>query len=162
MKSIFLKGVLALVLAGSLFSCKDSKAKTTSSLEDTTVDAAELTNEAEQQTQEAMKTFDSNFAHVVYFWLHNPDSEDDRQAFEAALTKFLSRSGYAKTHFIGTPPVATRGVVDGSFTYNLIVTFESAEAQQAYQDEQPHLDFIDEAQHLWEKVVVYDAMGIDK
>lgn len=162
MKSILRKGVFSLVLAGCLVSCKENKTEAANSPVDATAEAAALTNEAEQQTQEAMKTFDSNFAHVVYFWLHNPDSEDDRQTFEAALTKFLSRSGYAKTHFIGTPPLATRGVVDGSFTYNLIVTFESAEAQQAYQDEQPHLDFIDEAQHLWEKVVVYDALGIDK
>ena len=104
--------------------------------------------------------FDANFTHTVFFWLKNPDNNADRLAFEAALKKFLDNSEFAKTNFIGVPPKATRGVVDGSFTYSLIVTFESAQAQQAYQDEIPHKVFIEEAQDLWEKVVVYDATGI--
>lgn len=112
------------------------------------------------QTTADMKTFDPTFTHVVYFWLHNPDSPADRDAFVASLSRFLSRSAYAKTKFIGTPPVATREVVDGSFTFSLILTFESAEAQAAYQQEQPHLDFIAEASHLWKKVIVYDAIGL--
>ena len=113
-----------------------------------------------QKNTDAMKTFDPAFAHTVYFWLHHPDKAEDRAAFEAALQRFLSRSAYAKTNFIGTPPEASRDVVDGSFTYSLIVTFESAEAQAAYQAEQPHLDFIAEAEHLWKKVIVYDSQGI--
>lgn len=117
--------------------------------------------QAGAQNTSDMKTFDPSFAHVVYFWLHNPDSQADRQDFEASLSKFLSRSQYAKTKFIGTPPVASREVVDGSFTYSLIVTFESAEAQAAYQKEQPHLDFIAESEHLWKKVIVYDSIGLD-
>ena len=117
--------------------------------------------QAGAQNTSDMKTFDPSFAHTVYFWLHNPDSPDDRQAFEASLRKFLSRSQYAKTNFIGTPPAASREVVDGSFTYSLIVTFESAEAQAQYQKEQPHLDFIAESQHLWKKVIVYDSIGLD-
>ncbi len=112
------------------------------------------------QKSSDMKNFDPAFAHTVYFWLHNPDSEADRAAFEQSLKKFLSRSEYAKTNFIGTPPKASRDVVDGSFTYSLIVTFESAGAQAAYQAEQPHLDFISESEHLWEKVIVYDSTGI--
>lgn len=112
------------------------------------------------QTQSEMATFNPAFAHTVYFWLHNPDKAEDRKAFEESLSRFLSRSQYAKTNFIGTPPQASREVVDGSFTYSLIVSFESAEAQAAYQAEQPHLDFIAESQHLWKKVIVYDSVGI--
>ena len=115
---------------------------------------------ASAQTTSDMKSFDPTFAHVVYFWLHNPDSQADREAFVASLSNFLSRSAYAKTKFIGTPPVATREVVDGSFTFSLILTFESAEAQAAYQKEQPHLDFIAESEHLWKKVIVYDSTGL--
>jgi len=117
--------------------------------------------QARGQNHSDMTSFDPSFAHTVYFWLHNPDSPDDRQAFEASLRKFLSRSQYAKTNFIGTPPAASREVVDGSFTYSLIVSFESAEAQAQYQQEQPHLDFIAESQHLWKKVIVYDSIGLD-
>ena len=107
-----------------------------------------------------MKEFDSNFAHTVYFWLAHPDSYDDRIAFETSLQKFMDHSQYAKTKFIGKPPKANRDVVDGSFTYSLIVTFESAEAQQNYQDEAPHKLFIEESSGLWTKVAVYDSQGI--
>ena len=105
--------------------------------------------------------FDPTFVHSVYVWLNNPDSKADREAFEKAMHTFLNNSKYAKTKFFGTPPKATREVVDDSFTYKMIVTFESAEAQDAYQQEEAHLKFIEEAQPLWKKVVVYDAVSID-
>ncbi|PIB38720.1 Dabb family protein [Maribacter sp. 4G9] len=119
-----------------------------------------FTTMALSQTKENMKEFDPNFNHTVFFWLKNPDSQADRDAFVKSLSKFLDNSGYAKTKFIGTPPKASRDVVDGSFTFSLMVSFESAEAQQAYQDEAPHKLFIEESEHLWEKVTVYDSVGI--
>ena len=112
------------------------------------------------QTENTMREFNANFAHTVYFWLANPDNQEDRTAFETSLKKFLNHSAYAKTNFIGTPPRASRDVVDGSFTYSLIVTFESVDAQQKYQDETPHKLFIEESSHLWTKVIVYDSTGI--
>lgn len=114
------------------------------------------------QNQDSMKTFDPAFAHTVYFWFKDPDNTADRNLFETSLKKFLDNSAYAKTNFIGKPPKATREVVDGSFTYSLIVTFESAAAQEGYQNEQPHLTFIEECKHLWEKVIVYDSFGVAK
>ncbi|MDO1513380.1 Dabb family protein [Maribacter confluentis] len=119
-----------------------------------------MTNFSFGQNENEMTTFDSNFTHTVFFWLKNPDNAADRTAFETSLKKFLDNSGYAKTKFIGTPPKASRDVVDGSFTYSLIVTFESDEAQQAYQDEAPHKLFIEESSDLWSKVIVYDSKGI--
>lgn len=108
----------------------------------------------------SMTQFDPHFAHTVYFWLKNPDSQEDRAAFEKSLRRFLDNSAYAKTRFIGKPPRASRDVVDGSFTYSLILTFESAEAQQEYQTEPPHKRFIEESEELWEKVIVYDSQGV--
>lgn len=112
------------------------------------------------QTSNTMIEFDSNFVHTVYFWLANPYDKEACKAFETSLGKFLDNSAYAKTKFIGKPPRASRDVVDGSFTYSLIVTFESAEAQQNYQDETPHNLFIEESSKLWTKVVVYDSNTI--
>tara|TARA_R110000868_G_scaffold9349_7_gene46799 strand:+ start:9061 stop:9459 length:399 start_codon:yes stop_codon:yes gene_type:complete len=112
------------------------------------------------QEENSMKNFDPNFVHTVYFWLENPDNKEDCTSFEVSLRKFLDHSEYAKTKFIGKPPRASREVVDGSFTYSLIVTFESAEAQAAYQKEPPHLLFIEESNHLWTKVIVYDSKSI--
>ena len=118
--------------------------------------------DAISQNQQDMKTFDSNFVHTVYFWLHNPDNQEDCKAFEDSLSKFLEHSQYAKTKFIGKAPRSSRDVVDGSFTYSLVVTFESAEAQQAYQDEKPHKLFIKESEHLWKKVIVYDSIEVEE
>ena len=104
--------------------------------------------------------FDPAFVHSVYIWLKNPDSAEDRAAFEASMEKFMDRSLYAKTQFLGTPPRATREIVDDSYTYNLIVTFASAEDQDRYQTEKAHLDFIEESNHLWKRIVIYDALGL--
>ncbi len=114
------------------------------------------------QTKDSMKNFDPAFAHTVYFWFKDPNNQADRVKFEASLTTFLKNSEFAKTNFIGRPPVATRDVVDGSFTYALIVTFESAQAQEGYQNEEPHLAFIEECKHMWEKVIVYDSFGVSE
>ena len=105
-------------------------------------------------------TFDPAFVHSVYFWLHNPDSDADRTAFETALKTLLKESRYTKTNYIGTAPKAIRDVVDDSFTYKLIVTFESGEEQEKYQNEEAHLKFIEDAKHLWKKVLVYDAVEL--
>ncbi|WP_445385991.1 Dabb family protein [Robiginitalea sp. IMCC44478] len=114
------------------------------------------------QENKALLEFNPAFSHTVYFWLHHPDKPDDRARFEKALWDFLSESRYARTRFIGTPPKASREVVDDSFTYALILSFESAEDQEAYQQEEVHLKFIKEAGPLWKKVVVYDATGLEK
>lgn len=112
--------------------------------------------------QEMDKELDTRFTHVVYFWLNNPDEKEERAAFEQSLKKFLSESKYAKTKFIGVPAGTPRGVVDGSFTYSLILSFSSKEEQDLYQKEDAHLKFIEESEHLWKKVVVYDSVGITK
>ncbi|NKI25277.1 Stress responsive A/B Barrel Domain [Arenibacter nanhaiticus] len=119
-----------------------------------------LTVSSYGQQEKDMKNFDPNFVHTVYFWLKNPDSDTDRKAFETSLKKFLKDSKYAKTNFIGFPPQASRDVVDGSFTYSLVVTFDSAETQQKYQDEKAHKIFIEESSELWTKVIVYDSTSI--
>ena len=112
-----------------------------------------------QDTNESL-SFDPNFVHTVFFWLNNPDNAEDRAAFEAALKQLLKDSKYTKTNYIGTAPKAIRDVVDDSFSYKLVVTFESAEEQELYQNEEAHLKFIEDAKHLWKKVVVYDAIEL--
>ena len=117
-------------------------------------------NLSEVQAQEQTSEFDHHFTHVVYFWLKNPDSADDRKAFLTSLKNFMSKSDYAKTKFIGEPAGTSREVVEGGFTYSLILTFPSKEVQDKYQKEPSHLKFVEEAEHLWKRVVVYDSVGI--
>ena len=119
-----------------------------------------LTFQGTSQEKDNSATFNRNFVHTVFFWLHNPDSAEDRTAFEAALKQLLKDSKYTKTNYIGTAPKAIRDVVDDTFTYKLVVTFESDEEQELYQNEEAHLKFIEDAKHLWSKVVVYDAIEL--
>ena len=115
-----------------------------------------LTSCATRKTQE----FDSHFTHVVYFWLKNPENTADRAAFLKSLSTFMEDSQYANTKFIGEPAETPRGVVDNTYTYSLILTFPSKEIQDLYQKETAHLKFIEESEALWEKVQVYDSVGI--
>lgn len=117
-------------------------------------------NLSEVQAQKQKSEFNPNFTHVVYFWLKNPDSPDEKKAFLTSLQNFMSKSEYAKTKFIGEPAGTSRDVVDGSFTYSLILTFPSKEIQDKYQEEPAHIKFVEESQHLWKRVVVYDSVGI--
>ncbi len=107
-----------------------------------------------------MKEFDPTYTHVVYFWLKNPDSAVDCLKFETSVKNFIESSQYAKTRFIGVAPKATRDVVDDSFTYSLILSFESSEAQIKYQAEPAHDIFVAECKDLWAKVIVYDSVPL--
>jgi hypothetical protein len=113
------------------------------------------------QVSKDSRGFDPAFTHVVYFWLNNPDNPGDREHFETGLRTLFKDSKYTQTNFLGTPPKASREVVDDSFTYAMIVTFESAEAQQAYQTEAAHLAFIEKTAHLLKRFQVYDARGLN-
>ncbi|MGM1054494.1 MAG: Dabb family protein [Bacteroidota bacterium] len=120
-----------------------------------------LSGTATVKAQDQNVDFDKNFAHIVYFYLNNPEDPKDRTDFETSLKKLMDNSLYAKTKFIGIPAETPRGVVDNSYTYSLILTFSSREMQDNYQEEPAHLLFIEEAAHLWNKVIVYDSVGID-
>lgn len=101
-----------------------------------------------------------NFAHIVYFWLKNPENQNDRGLFEKSLKKFINNSVYIKTKFVGTPAATNREVIDSSYTFCLMLTFENKELQDKYQEEEGHKIFIEESSNLWSKVVVYDSENI--
>lgn len=99
------------------------------------------------------------FAHVVLFWLNNPDNLQERKKFEASLEKFIKNSEYIKTIHLGSPANTNRPVIDNTYTYCMILTFTSKEEQDKYQDEPGHKAFIAESEELWEKVIVYDSVN---
>ena len=117
-------------------------------------------SEIEINTPTNTNNMNPNFVHVVYFWLKNPDNVADRKAFETAIQKFMDTSEYAQTKFVGKPAMTPRDVVDNSYTYSLICSFDSKEDQDKYQSEPVHLKFVEDAAHLWTKVQVYDSVGL--
>ena len=99
--------------------------------------------------------------HTVLFWLHHPESKDDQLLFEKAINKLIKTNPQKINGYLGKPAkTKMREVVDSSYTYFYQMTFENAEAEAAYQVDSTHLIFIKEAEHLWKKVIVYDAFPL--
>lgn len=97
------------------------------------------------------------FVHHVFFWLKEPKNQEARTAFEKGLQQLIQVPQIQSSH-IGTPVESDREVVDDSFTYSYMAFFRNQEDQNAYQTHPIHLKFIEDCQHLWEKVIVYDTM----
>ena len=97
------------------------------------------------------------FVHHVFFWLKEPKNADARKDFETGLQALVTVPQIQSSH-IGTPVESPREVVEDSFTYSYMAFFKSNEDQGVYQTHPIHLKFIEDCQHLWEKVIVYDAM----
>ena len=96
--------------------------------------------------------------HHVFFWLKDPNNAEARKAFENGL-QALVKVPQIQSYHIGTPVESPREVVDDSFTYSYIAFFKNNENQDIYQTHPIHLKFIEDCQHLWKKVIVYDAMN---
>ena len=100
--------------------------------------------------------------HTVLFWLNNAESQEDVVEFEKAIRKLMATNPQGVQSHLGKPANTTkRGVVDSRFTYLYLITFPSIKAEAAYQTDLTHLKFIEEAKHLWKKVVVYDSNSLD-
>ncbi|MBT3442727.1 MAG: Dabb family protein [Flavobacteriaceae bacterium] len=109
--------------------------------------------------KENSKIIKGELVHVVYFWLNNPENQEDVLAFEKAIKKLMNTNKLAVKIHLGKPAsTAKRDVVDNSYNYCMIFTFPSLKEQRLYQDDPSHLIFIDQAKHLWKKVQVYDSM----
>ncbi len=101
-----------------------------------------------------------NFVHTVFFWLNNPNNLTERKAFEDGVTLLLDQSKFITSSHIGIPAdTATRPVVDDSYTYCVVITFESKKAHDSYQVDPLHTKFVDENKSLWKKVLVYDSVS---
>jgi hypothetical protein len=99
--------------------------------------------------------------HNVYFWLKEPQNPEARKQFEAAIDKLVKIDNIKMSH-LGVPAsTEQRDVVDHSYTYAMMLVFESKEAQDIYQVHPLHVQFVEENSHLWEKVLVYDSTDIE-
>ena len=104
--------------------------------------------------------FDKNaFIHHVYFWLKNPGNNNDLLSLIEGLKK-LSSVKTIKSFHIGKPAGTSRDVIDTTYSVSWLLLFDNKEDQDSYQVDPIHLKFVDECSHLWEKVVVYDAVSV--
>jgi hypothetical protein len=106
------------------------------------------------------KKIKGDFIHMVFFWLKNPEIENEKLTFEKALDKFIDSNTQVLIAHIGQPAATNRPVIDNSYTYSLVVTFPNIETHDAYQIDPTHIAFIEEAKPLWRKVIIYDSLTL--
>lgn len=99
----------------------------------------------------------SMFVHHVYFWLKNPDSKEDKAKLLEGLRKLATVKTIENYH-IGQPADTNRDVIDRSYAVSWLLMFKNKTAQDSYQVDPIHLEFIKNYSHLWQKVVVYDSV----
>ena len=98
--------------------------------------------------------------HHVFFWLKNPGSLEDRNQLIAGL-KTLSKIETVKELHVGiVASTEKRDVVDKSWDVSELIFFKDLAGQATYQSHPIHLEFIKNCSHLWEKVIVYDAIEV--
>lgn len=99
--------------------------------------------------------------HHVFFWLKNPDSKEDLALLIAGV-KSLAAIETVRSFHVGVPAsTEKREVVDNSYHVSELLGFDDVAGQDAYQVHPLHKKFVDEHQHLWSKVVVYDALAVE-
>ena len=99
--------------------------------------------------------------HHVFFWLKNPESKEDLAKLIAGV-KSLGAIETVRSIHVGVPAsTEKREVVDNSYQVSELLGFDDVAGQDAYQVHPLHQKFIDEHQHLWSKVVVYDALAVE-
>lgn len=98
--------------------------------------------------------------HHVYFWLKEPENEAHKKQLVNALNDLLKVETIKMSH-IGYPAgTESRDVVDHSYSVSYMVMFDDRAGQDAYQVHPIHTKFVEDNQHLWNKVVVYDSVDV--
>jgi hypothetical protein len=96
--------------------------------------------------------------HHALFWLKNPNSLEDRDKLVAGV-KTLGKIAVIKELRVGiVASTEKRDVVDNSWAVSELMFFSDLEGQASYQSDPIHQEFIKNCSHLWEKVIVYDAI----
>ncbi len=94
---------------------------------------------------------------MFFFYLTQSDSANTQSLVEGL--ERLSKAPIIKQSHIGIPAETTRDVVENSYDVSWLVFFHDATAQESYQTDPIHLQFVKECSHLWKKVVVYDSVN---
>lgn len=121
--------------------------------------ACSSNSQAEEQEETEMNTpqqQESKIIHVVYFWLKEGATQEERKQFENEL-EALGKCPQILNYKWGTAVNSERDVVDDSFDYSWIVEFASKQDMDDYGVDPIHLKFIENSEDLWQTVKVYDA-----
>ena len=107
----------------------------------------------------AAVTSDPKLVHHVFFWLKNPGSKEDLAKLLAGLRTLAAIESVRGAHFGVPASTEKRAVVDNSYSASEILFFDDTAGQKTYQDHPIHKQFVADCSHLWQRVVVYDAIA---
>jgi len=132
----------------------------TETTNDTTI--VELTKSVEQWKEKA-ESFEKEISsptlmHTVYFWTKEGLSEADEKSLVEGCKSLAKIESVSRLRMGKPAPSEARDVVDHSYSYALNVEFVDNAAQEAYQIDPIHLQFIEDHKDKWTKVIVYDNM----
>lgn len=96
--------------------------------------------------------------HHVFFWLKNTASIEDRNKLVAGVKTLSKIETVNQLHVGVVASTEKRDVVDNSWAVSELIFFKDLAGQATYQSHPIHLEFIRNCSHLWEKVIVYDAV----
>lgn len=98
--------------------------------------------------------------HSVLFWLDSGLSPDEIENFKGFFEE-LRKVPTVKKLQVGVPAATeARGVVDNSFTYSMVATFDTLEDHNFYQEHEYHAKAIENYSKYWTKVVVHDMVEL--
>ena len=95
--------------------------------------------------------------HHVLFWLKADTTEAQKTAFRKGLES-LEKVETIQSFHVGTPAPIERAVVDVTYTFSLVVSFNDLAGHDVYQTHPVHLAFLEEFRPFFEKVVIYDSI----
>jgi len=101
----------------------------------------------------------TNFVHHVFFWMKEPHNAEKHTKLKEGLQKLVSID-VIKTKHIGIPADTNRPVIDNTYQFSLLVSFDSKAEHDIYQEHKIHKDFIAECSDIWEKVLIYDSVTV--
>lgn len=96
--------------------------------------------------------------HYVLFWLKKGLSEKEIADFAGFFEELRKVPNIKSLHYGRAANSTPRDVVDNSFTYNLLVYFDTLDDLETYGTHPIHLKAIEQYSHNWEKVVVHDSV----
>jgi hypothetical protein len=108
-------------------------------------------------TKQLNQTNPKMLVHHVYFYMAPDASEADKAALRAGLES-LTQIAVLQHWHLGTPAPTDRDVIDRGYTYSWLTIFANGEDEAIYQNHPVHVAFVKNCQHLWSKVIVYDAI----
>jgi hypothetical protein len=95
------------------------------------------------------------FVHCVYFWLRDDLTPDELKAFVDGVNS-LTTCESVRQGYVGVPAPTDRPIIDRSYSYALVVTFDDEAAHDVYQEDPIHDAFRQNCAQYWKTVKIYD------